>query len=220
MDGQNKKRWRKLPKSSLYPKRRFVWSKVGKWPWCSPNCHQLDCLCSSSLSPILSLLILSPSPRSHFLPCLSSLSHPLSCVQMRMSWTHGSPLLSFHSPYSGGPTRCAVYKSPCSQCLSPLLPPLTISTPHPLLLFSQTQDLEVFYPGSLLETGHDILFFWVARMVFFGQKLMGQLPFPEVHTTKRFIVYIDVTEKTSTYHISGIFHKGAIFCVTHVHTRM
>lgn len=35
-----------------------------------------------------------------------------------------------------------------------------------------------------METGHDILFFWVARMVFFGQKLMGQLPFPEVHTTE------------------------------------
>ena len=43
-----------------------------------------------------------------------------------------------------------------------------------------TQDLKVFYPGSLLETGHDIIFFWVARMVFFGQKLMGQLPFRDV----------------------------------------
>ena len=32
-----------------------------------------------------------------------------------------------------------------------------------------TRDLGLFYPGSLLETGHDILFFWVARMVFFGQ---------------------------------------------------
>lgn len=40
-----------------------------------------------------------------------------------------------------------------------------------------TNDLKVFYPTSLLETGHDILFFWVARMVFFGQKLMGKLPF-------------------------------------------
>ena len=29
----------------------------------------------------------------------------------------------------------------------------------------QTEDLEAFYPTSLLETGHDILFFWVARMV-------------------------------------------------------
>lgn len=41
----------------------------------------------------------------------------------------------------------------------------------------QTADLEAFYPNNLLETGHDILFFWVARMVFFGQKLMGKLPF-------------------------------------------
>ncbi|KAL3276232.1 hypothetical protein HHI36_020948 [Cryptolaemus montrouzieri] len=45
----------------------------------------------------------------------------------------------------------------------------------------QTEDLNVFYPTSLLETGHDILFFWVARMVFFGQKLMGKLPFKEVY---------------------------------------
>jgi len=46
---------------------------------------------------------------------------------------------------------------------------------------NQTEELEVFYPGSLLETGHDILFFWVARMVFFGQKLIGKLPFPDVY---------------------------------------
>ncbi|GJQ68710.1 Aats-val [Trypoxylus dichotomus] len=44
-----------------------------------------------------------------------------------------------------------------------------------------TDDLNVFYPSSVLETGHDILFFWVARMVFFGQKLMGRLPFREVY---------------------------------------
>merc|ERR1712240_44769 len=44
----------------------------------------------------------------------------------------------------------------------------------------KTDDLEVFFPGSLLETGHDIIFFWVARMVFFAQKLMGKLPFKDV----------------------------------------
>uniref|UniRef100_A0A336LQN1 Valine--tRNA ligase n=1 Tax=Culicoides sonorensis TaxID=179676 RepID=A0A336LQN1_CULSO len=43
-----------------------------------------------------------------------------------------------------------------------------------------TKDLELFYPTTLLETGHDILFFWVARMVFFGQTLLGKLPFREV----------------------------------------
>ena len=45
----------------------------------------------------------------------------------------------------------------------------------------QTDDLRAFYPGTLLETGHDIIFFWVARMVFFGQKLLKQLPFQEVY---------------------------------------
>uniref|UniRef100_A0A6Q2XE56 Valine--tRNA ligase n=1 Tax=Esox lucius TaxID=8010 RepID=A0A6Q2XE56_ESOLU len=46
---------------------------------------------------------------------------------------------------------------------------------------NETQDLSVFYPGTLLETGHDILFFWVARMVMMGLKLTGQLPFKEVY---------------------------------------
>ncbi|XP_062370434.1 valine--tRNA ligase-like, partial [Cinclus cinclus] len=45
----------------------------------------------------------------------------------------------------------------------------------------QTPDLERFYPGSLLETGHDILFFWVARMVMLGLALTGRLPFREVY---------------------------------------
>lgn len=45
---------------------------------------------------------------------------------------------------------------------------------------NQTDDMHAFYPTSLLETGHDILFFWVARMVFFSQKLLGKLPFKEV----------------------------------------
>ncbi|XP_043212814.1 valine--tRNA ligase-like isoform X2 [Amphibalanus amphitrite] len=45
----------------------------------------------------------------------------------------------------------------------------------------QTEDLKRFYPTSLLETGHDIIFFWVARMVFFGRKLLGKLPFKEVY---------------------------------------
>ncbi|XP_046401267.1 valine--tRNA ligase isoform X2 [Ischnura elegans] len=45
---------------------------------------------------------------------------------------------------------------------------------------NKTEDLEAFFPTTLLETGHDIIFFWVARMVFFGQKLLGKLPFKEV----------------------------------------
>lgn len=45
----------------------------------------------------------------------------------------------------------------------------------------ETPDFKGFYPGSLLETGHDILFFWVARMVMLGLKLCGDLPFREVY---------------------------------------
>lgn len=45
----------------------------------------------------------------------------------------------------------------------------------------KTEELTAFYPGTLLETGHDILFFWVARMVFLGRKLLGNLPFKEVY---------------------------------------
>ncbi|CAG0913424.1 unnamed protein product, partial [Notodromas monacha] len=44
----------------------------------------------------------------------------------------------------------------------------------------KTVDMDAFFPGDLLETGYDILFFWVARMVFLSQKLLGRLPFKEV----------------------------------------
>jgi valyl-tRNA synthetase len=45
----------------------------------------------------------------------------------------------------------------------------------------QHADFKAFYPNSLLETGHDILFFWVARMVMMGQQLTGKLPFRTVY---------------------------------------
>ncbi|KAF4384717.1 hypothetical protein F8388_004024 [Cannabis sativa] len=44
-----------------------------------------------------------------------------------------------------------------------------------------TGDLKTFYPTSVLETGHDILFFWVARMVMLGIKLGGSVPFSKVY---------------------------------------
>eukprot|EP00998_Keelungia_sp_KM082_P008046 NODE_422_length_1968_cov_88.070614_g415_i0.p1 GENE.NODE_422_length_1968_cov_88.070614_g415_i0~~NODE_422_length_1968_cov_88.070614_g415_i0.p1 ORF type:complete len:526 (+),score=149.61 NODE_422_length_1968_cov_88.070614_g415_i0:144-1580(+) len=42
-------------------------------------------------------------------------------------------------------------------------------------------DFKKFYPTQLLETGHDILFFWVAKMVMMGLELTGQLPFDQVY---------------------------------------
>ncbi|KAJ6837392.1 putative valine--tRNA ligase, mitochondrial 1 [Iris pallida] len=44
-----------------------------------------------------------------------------------------------------------------------------------------TSDFNAFYPTSVLETGHDILFFWVARMVMLGMKLGGDVPFTKVY---------------------------------------
>ncbi|PLS77534.1 MAG: valine--tRNA ligase [Chloroflexi bacterium] len=45
----------------------------------------------------------------------------------------------------------------------------------------QTDDLKTFYPTSVMETGYDILFFWVARMIFMGLYLTGQEPFHTVY---------------------------------------
>ncbi len=45
----------------------------------------------------------------------------------------------------------------------------------------QTKELAAFYPTSVLVTGFDIIFFWVARMVMFGMHFTGQVPFREVY---------------------------------------
>ncbi|AGO10024.1 AaceriAAR034Wp [[Ashbya] aceris (nom. inval.)] len=44
----------------------------------------------------------------------------------------------------------------------------------------KTPDMDTFYPFSMLETGWDILYFWVARMILLGIKLTGNVPFNEV----------------------------------------
>ncbi|MDO5377466.1 MAG: class I tRNA ligase family protein, partial [Clostridia bacterium] len=44
----------------------------------------------------------------------------------------------------------------------------------------KTEDLEYFYPTSVLVTGYDIIFFWVARMIFSGCEQMGETPFHTV----------------------------------------
>ncbi len=44
-----------------------------------------------------------------------------------------------------------------------------------------SEDLRYFYPSTVMETGYDILFFWVARMIFFGIENMGDIPFRTVY---------------------------------------
>lgn len=46
---------------------------------------------------------------------------------------------------------------------------------------NRTPDLDAFYPGAVLETGFDILFFWVARMMVMGTHFMGEVPFKHVY---------------------------------------
>ncbi|MFT3892085.1 MAG: valine--tRNA ligase [Anaerolineales bacterium] len=45
----------------------------------------------------------------------------------------------------------------------------------------ETPDLNYFYPTSYMETGYDILFFWVARMIMSGLEYTGQVPFHTVY---------------------------------------
>jgi len=51
----------------------------------------------------------------------------------------------------------------------------------------KTKDLETFHPTDVLETGYEILFFWVARMVLMSQYALGEIPFRKVflHGTVR-----------------------------------
>ncbi len=46
---------------------------------------------------------------------------------------------------------------------------------------ASTPELANYYPTSVLVTGFDILFFWVARMIMMGLKFMGEIPFKEVY---------------------------------------
>ena len=46
---------------------------------------------------------------------------------------------------------------------------------------AETPDLKTFYPTSVMETGYDILFFWVARMIMLGLEMTGEAPFHTVY---------------------------------------
>ena len=84
-----------------------------------------------------------------------------------------------------GPTACGTCARPAAELeqdpdifdtwfSSGLWPFSTLGWPD------ETADLRRFYPGSVLETGHDILFFWVARMMMLGLQLTDRVPFHTV----------------------------------------
>ncbi len=85
-----------------------------------------------------------------------------------------------------GPAACELCARPAAQLerdqdifdtwfSSGLWPFSTLGWPD------QTEDLRRFYPGSVLETGYDILFFWVARMMMLGIHLAEAAPFHTVY---------------------------------------
>ena len=46
---------------------------------------------------------------------------------------------------------------------------------------NENERVETFYPTSVLITGFDIIFFWVARMIMMGKKFVGEIPFKEIY---------------------------------------
>ncbi|MEE2684583.1 MAG: valine--tRNA ligase [Pseudomonadota bacterium] len=58
---------------------------------------------------------------------------------------------------------------------SALWPFSTLGWPH------KNKNLDLFYPTSVLVTGFDIIFFWVARMIMMGIKFMGDVPFKDIY---------------------------------------
>jgi len=59
-------------------------------------------------------------------------------------------------------------------------PLMTTNSNHPELK-ERSRDFETFYPTTVMETGHDILFFWVARMIMLGKYKTGKAPFKYVY---------------------------------------
>ncbi len=68
-----------------------------------------------------------------------------------------------------------------------------------------TQDLKVFYPNATLITGHDILFFWVARMILMGECMLESPPFHEtfIHGLIYGRSYWRVQEDSSILYVTG-----------------
>lgn len=70
---------------------------------------------------------------------------------------------------------------PLVSCSSGLWPFATVGWPAEKGVVDPGSDLARFYPASVLETGYDILFFWVARMVMLGLEFTDKSPFHTIY---------------------------------------
>ncbi len=111
------------------------------------------------------------------------------CISRQLWWGHRIP--AWHCAPCGAVTVSREDPTACSACgsadieqdpdvldtwfSSGLWPFSTLGWPD------QTPELATYYPTSVLVTGFDILFFWVARMIMLGLKFMGDIPFREVY---------------------------------------
>jgi valyl-tRNA synthetase len=111
------------------------------------------------------------------------------CISRQLWWGHRIPVWYCHACHSEFVTDEETMTT-CPACggaveqdhdvldtwfSSGLWPFSTLGWPE------HTPDLARYYPSSVMETGYEILFFWVARMVFFGIEMMGEAPFHTVY---------------------------------------
>ncbi|MEG0950743.1 MAG: valine--tRNA ligase [Niameybacter sp.] len=110
------------------------------------------------------------------------------CISRQLWWGHRIP--AYYCEECGEVTIARSMPEACSKCghthlvqdedsldtwfSSALWPFSTLGWPD------NTEELQHFYPTSVLVTGYDIIFFWVVRMVFSGIEQMGEVPFKDV----------------------------------------
>ncbi len=110
------------------------------------------------------------------------------CISRQLWWGHRIPVWYCENNHMTvtrkDPTECATCHSKNihqdddvldTWFSSGLWPFSTLGWPD------ETPDYKYFYPTSYMETGYDILFFWVARMIMDGLEFTGQVPFHTVY---------------------------------------
>ncbi|MHC4830473.1 MAG: valine--tRNA ligase, partial [Planctomycetota bacterium] len=110
------------------------------------------------------------------------------CISRQLWWGHRIPV--WYCDACGADTCSRETPTACGGCGSENLrqDPDVLDTWFSSWLWpfstlgwpEKTPALEAFYPTNVLVTGHEIIFFWVARMVMAGFEFMGQLPFKDV----------------------------------------
>ena len=111
------------------------------------------------------------------------------CISRQLWWGHQIP--AYYCEECGHINVAKSAPNKCEKCRSDKLhqDPDTLDTWFSSALWpfstlgwpnKESEDLKTFYPTNVLVTGYDIIFFWVARMIFSGLYAMGEKPFSDV----------------------------------------